>query len=79
VEHPRTHEHLNRIRTIMLNLHGALNALRPHQARATLAQLLQTQIGERQDLCKQVDDVVQDVDEELAFAGDALRTWLHQN
>jgi mediator of RNA polymerase II transcription subunit 7 len=67
---------LNRLRSILLNLHGSLNALRPHQARATLAQLLQTQIEERRELCQQVDGVVDIVDEEMSFAGHVLRHWL---
>ena len=47
-------EKLDEVELLFLNMHNLINAFRPHQARETVIQMLETQVQERRDAARDI-------------------------
>lgn len=47
-------EKLDEVELLFLNMHNLINAFRPHQARETVIQMLQTQVQERREAARDI-------------------------
>lgn len=66
------------LHTILKNCHYLVNLYRPHQARATLQQMLEAQIAERREAAALLKKARADVEAELTKLVGNLRPWIEK-
>lgn len=69
---------VQQMHAIFKNLHFLVNGYRPHQARATLLEMLEVQIGERKEAAQKLREAREQVIRELEAVGVVLGKWTEQ-
>ncbi|KAI9001850.1 MED7 protein-domain-containing protein [Hyaloraphidium curvatum] len=74
-QNPQWIRKVQHLHVLIKNLHFLVNGYRPHQARATLQQMLAVQIAERKEAAEKLREAREAVVAELERAGGALAAW----